>query len=83
MRDFAVALGEGKLMFEYKYFCTMRPPTIGAVPKDGLLYVESFKAQKFVRCIKRLAWGYAVYTRELTTEEIADYELIPAPGDDA
>lgn len=71
------------MMKEHKYFCPMRPPTLGAVPKEGLQYVESFKAQKFVRCIKRLAWGYAVYNRPLTAEEIADYELIPAPGDDA
>lgn len=79
MRDFTVSLGEGKMMTEHKYFCPMRPPQLGAVPKEGLLYVESFKAQKYVRCIGRLAWGYAVYSRPLTAGEVADYELIAEP----
>lgn len=67
-------------MPEYKYFCIMRPPTLGAVPKEGLLYVEPFRLRKYVECIGRPAWGYAVYNRELTADEIADYELIAAPG---
>lgn len=67
-------------MLEYKYFCPMRPPTLGAVPKDGLCYVEPFRVRKYVKCIGRLAWGYAVYNRELTADEVAEYELIAAPG---
>ena len=70
-------------MPEYKYFCPMRPPTLGAVPKEGLQYVESFKAQKYVRCIGRLAWGYAVYNRLLTADEVADYELIAVPREES
>lgn len=69
-------------MPEYKYFFTRRL-TLNAMPKKGLQYIESFKAQKFVRCIKRLLWGYAVYNRPLTTEEVLFLEVIPAPGDDA
>lgn len=64
---------------EYKYFCPMRPPQLGAVPKDGLQYVEPFGVRKYVYAVKRLAWGYAVYDRPLTAEEVADYELIAAP----
>lgn len=79
MCGFTVSLGEGKMMTEHKYFCPMRPPTLGAVPKNGLLYVESFKAQKYVRCIGRLAWGYAVYSSPLTEEEIAANDLLAAP----
>lgn len=66
-------------MNECKYFCPMRPPTLGAVPKEGLQYVEPFRVRKYVKCIGRLAWGYAVYNRELTADEVAEYELIPAP----
>ena len=66
-------------MPEYKYFCPMRPPTLGAVPKEGLYYVEAFRARKFVNSIERLAWGYAVYNRELTADEVAEYELIAVP----
>ena len=66
-------------MPEYKYFCPMRPPTLGAVPKEGLCYVEPFRLRKYVECIDRPAWGYAVYNRELTADEVAEYELIPAP----
>lgn len=66
-------------MPEFKYFCPMRPPTLGAVPKDGLCYVEPFWVRKYVKCIGRLAWGYAVYNRELTADEVAEYELIAAP----
>ena len=66
-------------MAEYKYFCPMRPPQPGAVPKEGLQYVEFFKGRKYVFQIKEMAWGYVVYNRPLTAEEIADYELIPAP----
>ena len=66
-------------MPEYKYYCPMRPPTLGAVPKEGLYYVEAFRARKYVKCIGRLAWGYAVYNRELTADEVAGYELVAAP----
>lgn len=64
-----------------KYYSPMRPPTLGAVPKEGLLYVETFKERKYVHCIERLAWGYAVYDRELTPDEIGDHELIREPRD--
>lgn len=66
-------------MAEYKYFCPMRPPQLGAVPKEGLQYVEFFRVRKYVYQIKEMAWGYVVYNRPLTAEEIADYELIPGP----
>ena len=69
-------------MPEYTYYSPMRPPTLGAVPKEGLLYVETFKERKYVHAIHRLAWGYAVYDRELAPQEIADHELIMHPRED-
>ena len=70
-------------MNEYKYFCPNRPPQLGAVPKDGLQYVESWTRRKFVYGINTLAWGYAVYNRELTEDEIMDYELLLAPKEES
>lgn len=63
-------------MPEYTYYCPMRPPTLGAVPKEGLQYIESFTRRKFVNDIMGLAWGYAVYNRQLAEDEIEQYELI-------
>ena len=61
---------------EYVYYCPMRPPTLGAVPMNGLLYVEPLTERRMEVSINREIWGWAVYKRQLTPEEIADYELI-------
>ena len=57
----------------YPYHCLMRPPMPGAVPKDGLSYVD-FREGKLLD--GRHHWGTAVYTRKLTRKEIDDYELL-------
>ena len=55
-----------------RYRALMRPPGPGAVPRDGL--VES-------RCIESISpsghhvWGWVVYNRYLTDEEINHYDL--------
>lgn len=67
-------------MSEYRYYCLHRPPDLGAVPRDGLCYTESFRAKKCIFSLKLLAWGYAVYNRPLSAEEIEEYELIAAKG---
>lgn len=64
---------------EYVYYCPMRPPSLGAVPTNGLLYVEALTERKYINDIKGTAWGWAVYKRRLTPAEIADYELIEKP----
>lgn len=56
----------------YPYRCLMRPPDPGAVPRDGLEYVD-YKAGTTLG--GHHFWGTAVYNRELTQQEIADYEL--------
>ena len=68
---------------EYVYFCPMRPPMLGSVPKDGLLYVGGFTERQYVRAIDCMAWGWAVYKRELTPREIYDYELIMKPREES
>lgn len=62
---------------EYVYYCTLRPPMLGAVPKGGLLYVEALTERRFEPSIGWDIWGWAVYKRPLTAEEIAEYELVP------
>ena len=46
------------------------------MPQAGLQYIEAFKAQRFATAIKKLIWGYAVYNRSLTDEEVKRYGLI-------
>ena len=43
---------------------------------NGLLYVEPLTERRMEVSINREIWGWAVYKRQLTPEEIADYELI-------
>lgn len=61
-----------------KYYSIMRPFGIGTCPKRGLIDVENFDRREFVKEIGRKAWGYALYNRELTEEEVRDYELVKA-----
>lgn len=63
----------------YLYYCPMRPPTPGAIPRNGLEYVHEYDSRRDIPLIGRAAWGYAVYSRELTEKEASDYELIPSP----
>lgn len=56
----------------HPYLCLMRPPGPGAVPRDGLESVD-FRERKTLS--GHHSWGMAVYTRELTEEEIRHYEL--------
>jgi len=58
----------------WRYYTPFRPPMPGAVPREGLDRVVSFDwKQSFddVGC-----WGYAEYTRELSDDEIRQYELV-------
>ena len=56
----------------YEYACMYRPPSPGAIPRDGLVEVNHNR-QAVVR--GRGIWGSATYDRELTAKETNDYEL--------
>ena len=61
----------------YRYLCTNRPPMPGGIPK-GAANVECFEPYRTEDpgghpCI---VWGAVEYTRKLTEDEVADYELI-------
>lgn len=64
---------------EYVYYCTQRPPTLGAVPTFGLMYVESFPDRQYVPEIDRMAWGRVTYRQELTPAEVAAWEFVMKP----
>lgn len=62
-----------------RYFLPERPPMPGTIPKQGLEYACDFGDRmpivfpngKTVKC-----YGYVEYNRELSDQEIKDYELL-------
>lgn len=63
----------------YTYYTLYRPPMPGAIPRDGLMAVQAYDERKPIQAIGRSAWGIAIYCRQLTQDEIEEYELIQAP----
>lgn len=63
-----------------QYFCIMRPPAPGAIPK-GAQSITDFGQRAFVPEIQRAAWGFAVNNRQLTDDEIWEYDLAECPYD--
>ena len=61
----------------YSYFMTQRPPMPGAMPRDGLVDIEEYDSREYRYEIMREAWAKLVYSRELTRQEMSDYELVP------
>jgi hypothetical protein len=61
-------------MILYRYYCKMRPPAPGAVPKRNLHAAEAMHVN--LPGYPRHMWGFADYTEPLTDEEIEEYELV-------
>lgn len=61
----------------HRYYMLYRPPMPGAIPKCTVS-AEGFDSRRLVQEIGREAWGYVDCWRELTQDEIEEYELIPA-----
>ena len=59
----------------HQYFCIMRPPAPGAIPR-GAHSVTDFGQRVFIPEIQREAWGFALYDRQLTEDEIWEYDLV-------
>lgn len=57
---------------QYGYYCLMRPPGPGAIPRDGLDWID-FKEGNTLS--GHHYWGRAVYKRRLTEEEVNHYDL--------
>lgn len=60
-----------------RYYSTQRPLEPGCCPRAGVQEVHNFKEKFFCEEIGCEAWGYIDYNRELTLEEVEDYELTP------
>lgn len=62
-----------------RYYSTQRPVTPGSFPRqDGAENIVNFDEPTYCNEIHREAWGYIEYQQPITTEQAADYELIPA-----
>ena len=61
-----------------KYYSTQRPLMPGCCPRAGVQEVVNFDDKKFCEEIGCEAWGFVEYNRELTQNEVDDYELTPA-----
>lgn len=58
----------------YRYYCPFRPPMPGAIPRRGLVRTCEYD---YKQCIGGVgAWGFAEYDRQLTEQEVSDYELV-------
>lgn len=60
-----------------RYYMTQRPPMPGAMPRSGLVEIEEFDGRVYCKEIMREAYARLTYDRELTKQEIYDYELTP------
>ena len=56
----------------YRYVLTKRPPNLGCQPR-GCIKVKSFIEKQEYKGIE--GWGYVDYSKELTEQQINDYEL--------
>lgn len=61
------------------YYSTLRPVSIGTYPKDGMVDFENYSSRLYIPAINREAWGVLYYSRELTREEMENYDLVPLP----
>jgi len=58
-----------------KYYTLHRPVSIGTYPKEGMVEFHNYDyRQENEYGIE--AWGWLLYDRELTSDEIEDYELM-------
>lgn len=62
-----------------RYYSILRPVGIGTYPKEGMETFHNFDQREYVDEIKREAWGWLDYSRELTAEEMKSYDLVAKP----
>lgn len=60
---------------QHVYYSLRRPVSIGTYPRDGMLSFENYDTRTYVPEIGQEAWGKILYSRELTEQEIRDYEF--------
>lgn len=57
----------------YRYALPYRPPMPGAIPRDGL--VCAVDMDEFCEAVNHHVYGYAIYSRKLSTDELRQYEI--------
>ncbi|MGM9608169.1 MAG: hypothetical protein ACI3XJ_11750 [Oscillospiraceae bacterium] len=81
-RIFQVEVKHAEVPGLYKYYSTQRPVDIGTFPKpkgNAPDEIVNYDQRIPVEGGAFLAWGHLTYTKPLTEQEAADYELRPAP----
>lgn len=61
----------------YKYFSVLRPVSIGTFPKEGFVDFVNYDNRRYVPEIDHNAWGCLLYDRELSEEEMHNYDFMP------
>lgn len=62
-------------MKKYKYYSILRPIAPGTIPKEGIVEIVNFDEKEYVEQIKRDAWGYVIFDKEVSQPQ--DYDLMP------
>lgn len=81
-RLFRVEVKHAEVPGLYKYYSTQRPVDIGTFPKpkgNAPDEIVNYDQRVPVEGGAFLAWGHLTYTKPLTEQDAADYELRPAP----
>lgn len=63
------------------YFMLKDPKEIPTLPEGGKIADIRHKERRYVPLIDRMAWGLAIYSRELEDREMVACGLIRAPKD--
>lgn len=66
-----------------RYYSILRPVGLGTYPREGAEQIRNYDCRQYVQEIGREAWGYIDYSRELTAQEMAAYELTATKGKEA
>lgn len=61
-----------------KYYSVMRPVSIGTAPKSGMMDFINYDDRTDIQANDGVirAWAELYYNRELTDQEMKDYELV-------
>ena len=58
-----------------KYYLIARPAMPGTLPKKGLVEIENYDSRRWIPEANCNAWAAVWYDRELTEQELNDYEM--------
>ena len=59
-----------------RYYSSLRPIGPGTYPKDGAQDIHNYDNRQYIEDAGCECWGYIDYNRELTPEELKNFELV-------